>query len=104
MADLAAGSAFLAALEREPEESEPFRRGVPRDVLDPGTLAGLKARPHAAPNAKYDLGRREENDAATIFVPGEDIRRGFRKRPIDRDFASEWRNRHELACLDGSVG
>ena len=73
MVESAARSAFLAALDGAREEAEPFRHLLLSNVLDPDTLAGLKAWPHAAPSIHYDHGRREENNATRRYVDAEAI-------------------------------
>ena len=63
-----AGTSFLRALERAREDEWPFRHWVLHDLIDPDTLAGLKAWPHAAPTVRYALGRREENNETRRYV------------------------------------
>ena len=67
------GTAFLLALEHAHEEARPFRHWVLHDILDPDTLAGLKAWPHAAPSVRYALGRREENNSTRRYVDADAI-------------------------------
>ncbi len=73
MVESAARSAFLAALEGAREEAEPFPHLIMSDVLDPDTLGGLKAWPHAAPSVRYDHGRREENNSTRRYVDAEAV-------------------------------
>lgn len=73
MGEFAARSAFLAALDGAREEAEPFRYWTLSDVLDPDTLAGLKAWPHPAPSVRYDQGRREENNPTRRYVDADAI-------------------------------
>ena len=61
-------TALLAALDRAREEPWPFRHWLLREVIDPATLAGLKAWPHSAPHIRYAEGRREENNATRRYV------------------------------------
>ena len=86
MGESSTASAILAALDRAREEAWPFRHWLLRDVIDPATLAGLKAWPHAAPEIRYAQGRREENnltrryvDAAAIedYAPARALAEGF---------------------------
>ena len=67
------GTTFLLALEHAHEEVWPFRHWVLHDILDPDTLAGLKAWPHAAPSVRYTLGRREENNSTRRYVDADAI-------------------------------
>ena len=64
---------FLFALEHADEEARPFRHWLLRDVLDFDTLAGLKEWPHAAPEVRYALGRREENNPTRRYVDADAI-------------------------------
>ena len=68
-----AGTSFLRALQGAREDAWPFRHWVLHDVLDPGTLAGLKEWPHAAPRIQYTLGRREENNPTRRYVDAQAI-------------------------------
>ena len=65
---------FLLALERADEQLWPFRHWMLRDILDPETLAGLKEWPHAAPEIRYTLGRREENNPTRRYVDADAIK------------------------------
>ena len=67
------GTTFQLALEHAHEEVWPFRHWVLHDILDPDTLAGLKAWPHAAPSVRYALGRREENNSTRRYVDADTI-------------------------------
>ncbi len=64
----AAEAAILSALQRAEEEAEPFRHWLLEDVLDPDTLAGLKAWPAQARELHYDHGCRQEHNAGRQFV------------------------------------
>ena len=66
-------SAVVSALERAVEEAWPYRHWLLRDVLDPATLAGLKAWPHAAPEVRHALGRRAENNPTRQYVDANAI-------------------------------
>ena len=70
------GAAVVSALDRAAEEVWPYRHWLLRDVLDAGTLAGLKAWPHEAPKARYTLGRREENRARRFLDANTCARNG----------------------------
>ena len=67
------GTTFLLALRQAREEAWPFRHWLLRDVLDTDTLAGLKDWPHAAPEVRYALGRREENNPTRRYVDADAI-------------------------------
>ena len=71
MAQAMTGSAVVSALECAGEEAWPYRHWLLRDVLDPDTLAGLKAWPHAAPRVRYALGRREENNPSRRYLDAD---------------------------------
>ena len=75
MARAMTGSAVVSALERADEEAWPYRHWLLHDVLDPDTLAGLKAWPHAAPKVRYALGRREVNNPTRRYVDADAIAR-----------------------------
>ena len=75
MARAMTGSAVVSALECADEEAWPYRHWLLRDVLDPNTLAGLKAWPHAAPRVRCALGRREENNATRRHLDSDTIAR-----------------------------
>ena len=65
----------VSALDRASEEVWPYRHWLLQDVLDPDTLAGLKAWPHDVPNVRYSLGRREEKNGARRFLDANRIAR-----------------------------
>ena len=75
MVNAMTGSAVVSALERADEEAWPYRHWLLQGVLDPDTLADLKAWPHAAPNVRYALGRRAENNPTRRFVDTEAVAR-----------------------------
>lgn len=68
-------SAVVSALKCAQEEAWPYRHWLLQGVLDRGTLAGLKAWPHPAPNVRYALGRRAENNPTRRFLDAEAIAR-----------------------------
>jgi len=73
MARAVTGSAVVSALERADEQAWPYRHWLLHDVLDPDTLAGLKAWPHAAPRVRYALGQRDENNLSRRYVDADAI-------------------------------
>ena len=86
MAQPATGTTFLLALEHADEAAWPFRHWLLRDVLDPDTLAGLKAWPHTAPEVRYALGRREENNPTRRYVDADAIASGGPARALAEAF------------------
>ncbi len=100
MVESAARSAFLAALTAAREEAEPFRYWTLSDVLDPDTLAGLKAWPHAAPSVHYDHGRREENNATRRYVDADTIE----SFPPARALAEALQDAHVTAAIEVRCG
>ena len=75
MARTTTGSAVVSALGCADEEAWPYRHWLLHDVLDPDTLAGLKAWPRAVPRVRYALGRREENNPTRCYVDTDAIAR-----------------------------
>ena len=75
MLNSATRAAVVSALDRASEEVWPYRHWLLQDVLDPDTLAGLKAWPHEVPNVRYSLGRREEKNGARRFLDANRIAR-----------------------------
>ncbi len=96
----ATATAFLAALDRAREEAWPFRHWMLRDVIDPATLAGLKAWPHDAPDIRYAAGRREENNATRRYVDAAAIA----AHPAARALADGFQDGRVTAAVEARCG
>ena len=95
-----AGTSFLRALQGAREDAWPFRHWVLQDVLDPGTLAGLKEWPHAAPQVEYTLGRREENNPTRRYVDAHAIE-GY---PPARALAEAFQDARVVSAIEARCG
>ena len=93
-------AAFLSALANAREESWPFRHWRLRDVLNPDLRAALEDDDGAAPDLDYQLGRREEHNAARRYVDAEAIRAGAPARA----FAETLQDSRSVAAIEARCG
>ena len=93
-------AAFLSALANAREESWPFRHWRLRDVLDPDLRAAIEDDDGAAPSLDYQLGRREEHNAARRYVDAEAIRAGAPTRA----FAETLQDSRSVAAIEATCG